>query len=276
MRLPTWMYSLILVAIVGGFGVAVLWGSTNLRTATQRAAEATPAPLAAGQPAPVAPEPTGSGQAISVIFVALVVGGLYLMWRKQRRLYDRVAAAQRPSTARRIQSAVAELNMVTDAGVPIVEARVHAIEQLTTIARASPTDHWPIVELLATYVRRATPLSSTPEVASPPLRPDVQAALGALATRSRTFQQGEMDRLNLASVNLEGAHLVGAHLEGADLSGARLARANLSNAHLSMALLGGTDLAGADLRGAQGVTRAQLAEAITDAATQLPEALSGP
>ncbi|MBM4438130.1 MAG: pentapeptide repeat-containing protein [Actinobacteria bacterium] len=276
MRLPTWTYIVIVVAIVGGFGAALLWAVTSLRTATPPAAPTAAAPIPTAQAGPAALEQGRAGQALSVVFIALVVGGLYLMWRKQRAFYDRVSAAQRPSTARRIQSAVAELNLTTEAGAPVVEARVHAIEQLAAIARSSSLDHWPIIELLASYIRRAAPLVASAELPSPALLPDVRAALAVLATRGRTYQQGEVDRLNLTAANLQDARLAGAHLEGVDLSGSRLARADLTGALLSAAILTGTDLSGADLRGAQGLTRAQLAAAITDAATQLPEALSTP
>jgi len=71
-----------------------------------------------------------------------------------------------------------------------------------------------------------------------------------------------------------GADLGGANLAGADLSTANLAqadfnRANLTEANLSRADLSGANLTQADLRGANlknvvGLTKEQLASAITD------------
>lgn len=86
--------------------------------------------------------------------------------------------------------------------------------------------------------------------------------------------------------NFEGARLEGAVLYGAALPRARLKRARLAAADLGEADLSGADLreaqlhrarldgailTGADLRGATGLTQTQLATAVIDAATKLPQ-----
>jgi hypothetical protein len=93
-------------------------------------------------------------------------------------------------------------------------------------------------------------------------------------------------RASLRFATLSGANLDGADLSGADLSEARLDHANLANADLSEALLDHTDFAsakltaanlcGANLAKTRNLTQAQLADAIGDASTLLPPALTPP
>ncbi|MCC6007912.1 MAG: pentapeptide repeat-containing protein [Rhodobacteraceae bacterium] len=116
----------------------------------------------------------------------------------------------------------------------------------------------------------------------------------------------DLEAAVLSGAWLEGARLIGAQLRDADLSdawmvradlrdaclasadlaGARLAEARLAGAELEGALPGGTDLRGADLTlawlrgvdcaGFEGLEEAQLAAAIGDATTELPEGLARP
>ena len=140
------------------------------------------------------------------------------------------------------------------------------------------------------------------------VRTDIQAVMTVIGRRTRYWQQGEDDRLNLretdlAKINLSGAHLEGAdltqaHLEGAflteahlegmfltqaHLEGAFLGWANLSRAYLSEADLNGADLSEADLSGAdltgadltdvRGLTAEKLDSATYDDTTKLPQHL---
>jgi uncharacterized protein YjbI with pentapeptide repeats len=93
--------------------------------------------------------------------------------------------------------------------------------------------------------------------------------------------EANLSEANLRDVNLSGATLTDAtlsdatitdtNLTDADLSGADLTYAELSNTALS-----GADLSGADLRDAQGLTQAQIEQAIGDQTTQLPIGLQPP
>lgn len=81
-----------------------------------------------------------------------------------------------------------------------------------------------------------------------------------------------------AGCDLAGADLKGLTAELGDLSYANLAesdlyKARLKNANLAGASLNGANLSGADLTGARG---ADLAGAITDAATICPSGAAGP
>ena len=106
----------------------------------------------------------------------------------------------------------------------------------------SPTDYWPIVEVLTAYVRDNSPLTGPDTTAlskrmsredlvgvhvplPPPLRVDIQAALTVIARRKH-HDQGDflqvidLSYTNLRSADLQSAYLRGANLEGSDLTGA--------------------------------------------------------
>jgi uncharacterized protein YjbI with pentapeptide repeats len=83
----------------------------------------------------------------------------------------------------------------------------------------------------------------------------------------------DLFRAGLSEANLYEARLSEANSSEADLSGADLSGAILSGADLSGAILSRANLSKADLSGAIGVNQEQLAEAITDEETKLPEYL---
>jgi hypothetical protein len=108
------------------------------------------------------------------------------------------------------------------------------------------------------------------------------------------LRRAHLERANLWGVHLEGTDLALAHLEGANLTGVHMEEAILTEAHLEKAILvrsnfersflGGThfegilyfievNLKGANLQNATGLTREQLANAILDETTVLPDCL---
>ncbi|MFA4904300.1 MAG: pentapeptide repeat-containing protein [Desulfobaccales bacterium] len=97
------------------------------------------------------------------------------------------------------------------------------------------------------------------------------------------LQEAHLEGADLTVAHLEGANLWKTHLEGANLwfahlEGADLWEAHLEGADLKVGFLEGTDLLethleGADLRGAMGLTPEQLAQAIIDEKTILPDYL---
>jgi hypothetical protein len=165
--------------------------------------------------------------------------------------------------------------------------RVGAIYALERIARDSERDHWPIMEILTSFILD-TAYVGPPWVEIPaierlvigPQRVDIQAAMTVLARRKWEREKpGQFLYLQAADLrgvmvpharlkgaylwaaHLEGTRLTGAHLEGAVLANAYLENADLEGAHLQGALLQearlqganlvGTNLQGADLAGAQ-------------------------
>ena len=113
--------------------------------------------------------------------------------------------------------------------------------------------------------------------------------LSASNLRNTNLLEADLQKANLKNASLEGANLMQVNLQGADLTGANLQCANLSEvdlqkakllaANLTGANLSGADLQGADLRGAdlrevKNITMKQLAEAIVDIRTRLPEGIT--
>jgi uncharacterized protein YjbI with pentapeptide repeats len=94
------------------------------------------------------------------------------------------------------------------------------------------------------------------------------------------LEEADLSGANLERADLSGAHLVkadlrdadleGAYLGGANLKEADLRDANLEGAYLGGACLDGADFSGVNLTSAKGLTRVQVASAITDANTTWP------
>ena len=185
-----------------------------------------------------------------------------------------------------------------------MEIRMGGIYALERIAFDSKKDYWPIIETLTAFVREGArwqgPLTVSPESLSredpdslkevnsdlpeSEINPstDIQAALTVLGRRKYRFghkieiwrldlRNTDLRGANLSRAHLEGAILRKAHLEGARLEGACLKKAYLEDAHLEGTRLRKAHLEGANLRRATGLTREQLAEAITDEQIKLPD-----
>jgi len=81
------------------------------------------------------------------------------------------------------------------------------------------------------------------------------------------------DALDLSGAFIRRTNLSGVNLEGADLSGADCTNVDFTGANFKNANLNKTILRGANLTGALNVSRRQIAEAITDKNTILPQHL---
>ena len=220
--------------------------------------------------------------------IATILGGLVLLaggfatWRNLKLAQESLRVSQEGQITDRFTKAIEQLGAVKDKGEKKLEVRLGGIYALERIANDSERDHWPIMEVLCTYVRenaRAPSRGENPpsEVQKPtnptkddepstPVRPlaaDVQAILTVLGRRNRKYerkdqtldlQHVDIRRADLAEANLSGAfvnraNLHKANLYKANLSGAFL-RANLTKAQLIEANLCKADLQGADLSSA--------------------------
>lgn len=218
-----------------------------------------------------------------------------------------------------------------------LEIRLGGIYALERIAKESPEDHWPIMEILTAYVRHHARRVPDKEDAAgeqagdadaehtsndtPRLDPDIQAIMTVIRRRAHHLGDGEPEPLDLHETNLpqanlqeaylqeaylyeallEKAYLQGADLQGAlldkaylqgavlwkaDLQEARLQEANLrrailyganlrgaflDDADLQEAYLRETNLRGVDLSVTRNLTSEQLAEAVGDEHTRLPD-----
>jgi hypothetical protein len=151
--------------------------------------------------------------------------------------------------------------------------RLGGIYALERIAKDSPRDHGPIMEVLTAFIRERArwrgDLPPAEGTQSPKPPADIQASLTVLGRRviDPKWREPNLDlfladlrwawlykahlkRAALVGARLERAVLIGAHLEGADLNHAHLEGAVLREAHLEGANLSGAHLEGADLSGA--------------------------
>ena len=146
-----------------------------------------------------------------------------------------------------------------------LEIKLGGIYSLERTAHEEKNYHWPVMEVLASYVRRHAarkPDKESRENAATP-EPDIQAILDVIGRRSayhridKKVEYGtielnntELQGANLQGANLQGANLQEAILQGAALQGAALQEADLLGAALQEAALREAALRGANLRGA--------------------------
>jgi uncharacterized protein YjbI with pentapeptide repeats len=115
-----------------------------------------------------------------------------------------------------------------------------------------------------------------------------QANLDGAIARGAILSQANLGGSNLSRADLSGANLLSANVSAAQLAETNLSGATLVNANLSGAIAIGTDfrnasfsganlanavLTGADLTGAEQLSQEQLATALVDATTELPDGM---
>jgi len=177
--------------------------------------------------------------------------GLYFTWRntyllKEGQITDRFNKA------------------IDHLGDDKTEVRLGGIYALARIAKDSPRDHWPIMEVLCGFVRNRSKISNA---TGETVGTDVQAVLGVLGDRCAEYESAEqyldlrridlkgadlrgafLDRTRFDESSLEGADLMRASLVGADFRGASLRKAHFRQAQLDKANFIGADLREASLR----------------------------
>jgi hypothetical protein len=110
------------------------------------------------------------------------------------------------------------------------------------------------------------------------------ANLSLARLQNTSLMEAHLRGARLFRASLHGAHLWGAQLQEANLEEAKLQQAGLADADLHGADLNGADLRGADLSGhlldsrgpSRGLTVGQLAAAVLDETTRLPEEFREP
>jgi hypothetical protein len=148
---------------------------------------------------------------------------------------------------------------VTQLGGEEIAVRLGGLYALERIARDSPKDHWPIMEIISAYIREKSPkydLTLIPYLSkserekmvsdsNKPIKTDVQAALTIIGRRI-IEQDPSGSHINLRASYLYDADLKGANLQNADLSKTDLTSADLSDAKLTGANFISAELSGAD------------------------------
>jgi uncharacterized protein YjbI with pentapeptide repeats len=206
-----------------------------------------------------------------IVPIILALGGVLITQMDRLNSARRLAADREQAQAEqsltrqgqitdRFARAIDQLGKTDARGNRVFEVRLGGIYALEQIARDSEQDYWPIMEVLAAYVRQHAPwipeedqqgeedsreATETTKVLPP--APDIQAITAVLRRRNRYFGHGEPEPLDLALTNLSRANLSGAYLSRANLSGAYLRGAYLRGAYLQGANLQQADLQGANL-----------------------------
>jgi hypothetical protein len=223
-------------------------------------------------------------QAIGAVGAALAV---VITWRQfqatlVRYREDRLNSQEQLEISREGQVTERFTRAIDQLGSATLDIRLGGIYALERIAKDSPRDHGPIMEVLTAFVRERARWKDDqpPEPAvrrrgslnrlaegrrSPKPSADIQAILTVLDRRvidekwpePRTFDLSKTDLrgASLRGTHLDEANLIGTHLEGAVLRDIHLEYADLDGAHLEgavlpLARLGGADLPGAHLEGA--------------------------
>jgi uncharacterized protein YjbI with pentapeptide repeats len=179
-----------------------------------------------------------------------VISGLLFAWQQLGNTAETLRVSQEGQITERFTRAVDQL------GSDDVTIRLGGIYALDRIAADSAQDYVPAMQVLASYVRGASPRTvaiSTPRATGPAGRDlpiDVQAVLTILGGRTVPWPAArclDLSGADLAFANLTNANLVGICLERTDLANANLAGANLRGSTMSGANLTHADLTGADL-----------------------------
>jgi hypothetical protein len=171
------------------------------------------------------------------------------------------------------------INQLGEAGPGKLAIRLGGIYALERITRESAKDYWPIMEILAAYVREYAPWppNTSEPTAGGDQRPrpaaDIAAILTVFGRRRIATGRGLDESIYLGEVDLRGASLVDAHLERIDFSEAHLEGAALHIASLHGAILNHAHLEGASLEAAD--VRATLIEAHLEGAVLTGACLEG-
>jgi uncharacterized protein YjbI with pentapeptide repeats len=195
-----------------------------------------------------------------------VLTGLIFAWQQLGQTSDNLRVSTEGQITDRFTRAVDQL------GGDNLTVRLGGIYALERIARDSPRDYGPVMEVLTAFARQEAPLpvnaAATPGAVVPAVPQDVRAVFKVIGRRTPEQIATELEQgscLDLTGVNAVGLTLAGYDLRNtcwdrSDLRGSSLARADLASATFI-----GSDLQQANLDsvGARGASfsRADLATA---------------
>jgi uncharacterized protein YjbI with pentapeptide repeats len=174
--------------------------------------------------------------------------GLQLARQQLALSREELSIAREGQITERFTRAIEQLGATNDEGAEILEMRLGGIYALERIARDSPRDYWPIIEVLAGYVRMRAGAGSDGvnlqvSAEESGRQPDIQAILEVFSRRISDHMSLDLKPLNLARADLRAANLMAVRLAPVDLS-----RANLEGTLMSEIHLMGSSLHSANLR----------------------------
>jgi uncharacterized protein YjbI with pentapeptide repeats len=166
-----------------------------------------------------------------------VLTGLIFAWQQLGQTSDNLRVSTEGQITDRFTTAVGQL------GSEALTVRLGGIYALERIARDSPRDYGPVMEVLTAFARQESPLpanaAATPVVAAPTVPEEVRAVLKVIGRRTSEQIAAELaggaNCLDLAGLNAVGVDLIDADLRNtcwnrSDLRGAQLMRADLTGA----------------------------------------------
>lgn len=166
-----------------------------------------------------------------------VLTGLIFAWQQLGQTSNNLRVSTEGQITDRFTSAVDQL------GSDALTVRLGGVYALERIARDSPRDYGPVMEVLTAFARQESPLppnaAATPVVAAPVVPEEVRAVLKVIGRRSAEQIAAEIaggaNCLDLTGLNAIGVDLIDADLRNtcwnrSDLRGAQIMRADLSGA----------------------------------------------
>lgn len=173
-----------------------------------------------------------------------VLTGLIFAWQQLGTTSDNLRVSQEGQITDRFSRAVDQL------GSDNLSIRLGGIYSLERIARDSPRDYGPVMEVLTAFVRQNAPVAAnaaaTPVTAVPRVAPDIRAVLKVIGRRTPEQVEIELEE-GVDCLDLSGVSLVGVNLNGANLRHTCWDRSDLRAAQFTGANLSDTSFSGSDL-----------------------------
>ena len=182
-----------------------------------------------------------------------VLTGLIFAWQQLGQTSDNLRVSEEGQITDRFSRAVDQL------GSDQYTIRLGGVYALERIARDSPRDYGPVMEVLTAFARQESPVganaAATPAAGAPEVPADVEAVFKVIGRRTEAQIQTELEEghgcLDLTRVNAIGVDLADANLQntcwdGSDLRGAIVSGANLSAATFNSAILQQANLDGVE------------------------------
>ncbi len=167
-----------------------------------------------------------------------VLTGLIFAWQQLGQTSNNLRVSEEGQITDRFSRAVDQL------GSDQYTIRLGGVYALERIARDSPRDYGPVMEVLTAFARQESPVGPGASATSAPSAPeapaDVQAVFKVIGRRTETQIKAELAEghgcLDLTRVNAVGVDLADANLQntcwdGSDLRGAIISGANLSDSY---------------------------------------------
>ena len=224
---------------------------------------------------------------------SFVLIGSYFAYRNVKAVEKNIKVSEEGQITERFTKAIEQL------GSDKPEIRLGGIYALERIARDSERDHWPIMEVLSSYIRsrRTGALRNADSIDDPnPL--DIQAIMTVVGRRTWSheidgekldfsrvdlhglnFRKAHLEEVSFESANLDGIDMTDAILEGSSfvntsLQGATLTNANLDEADFNGAKIAGANLSGCNLGKPLNLTASQVYSAYWDRTTIITQTMT--